>query len=144
MLDFTLHATCGHARTGTLETAHGPIRTPVFMPVGTRATVKGMRPEIVRELGADIILGNTYHLMLQPGSELIAELGGLHTFMNWPHPILTDSGGFQVMSLSGLCKISEEEVVFQSHIDGSKHHLSPERAMQIQYELDSNITMVLD
>ena len=144
MLSFTLHETDGSARRGTLKTAHGEIRTPAFMPVGTRATVKGMLPEKVYEIGADIILGNTYHLMLQPGSELIREMGGLHDFMQWPHPILTDSGGFQVMSLSGLCQLSEKEVVFKSHIDGSLHHMSPERSIQIQDELDSNITMVLD
>lgn len=144
MLNFTIHATDGHARTGLLSTAHGDVRTPAFMPVGTVGTVKGMTPEAVRELGADIILGNTYHLMLRPGAERVAEFGGLHQFMNWPHPILTDSGGFQVMSLSGLRKLTEEGVVFQSHIDGSKHQLTPERAMEIQHLLDSNITMVLD
>lgn len=143
-LDFTIHATDGNARRGTLKTAHGEIRTPAFMPVGTCATVKGMTPEAVRELGADIILGNTYHLMLRPTAERVAEHGGLHQFMNWPHPILTDSGGFQVMSLSGLRKMTEQGVTFQSHIDGSKHELTPERAMEIQHLLDSNISMVLD
>ena len=143
-LDFTIHATDGNARRGTLKTAHGEIRTPAFMPVGTCGTVKGMTPEAVRELGADIILGNTYHLMLRPTAERVAEHGGLHKFMNWPHPILTDSGGFQVMSLSGLRKMTEQGVTFQSHIDGSKHELTPERAMEIQHLLDSNISMVLD
>lgn len=134
----------GRARCGIITTAHGEIRTPAFMPVGTAGTVKGMLPESVRATGADIVLGNTYHLMLRPGADIVEKLGGLHRFMNWPHPILTDSGGFQVMSLSKLRKITEEGVTFQSHIDGSKHHLSPERAMQIQHQLDSNITMVLD
>ena len=143
-LPFSIHATCGHARCGTLKTAHGDIRTPAFMPVGTVGTVKGMMPGAVRDLGADIILGNTYHLMLRPTAERVAKFGGLHTFMNWPHPILTDSGGFQVMSLSGLRKLTEEGVTFQSHVDGSKHELTPERAMEIQYLLDSNISMVLD
>ncbi len=114
------------------------------MPVGTVGTVKGMLPEHVRELGADIILGNTYHLMLRPGEQRVAAFGGLHAFMNWPHPILTDSGGFQVMSLSGLRKLTEEGVTFQSHIDGSKHHLTPERAIEIQHLLGSDISMVLD
>ncbi len=143
-LNHTLHATDGAARCGTLSTAHGDIRTPAFMPVGTCGTVKGMTPEAVRDLGADIILGNTYHLMLRPGAERVAEQGGLHQFMNWPHPILTDSGGFQVMSLAELRKITEEGVTFQSHIDGSKHALTPERAMEIQHLLDSDISMVLD
>lgn len=134
----------GKARTGILHTAHGDIHTPVFMPVGTAATVKAMKPEDVARTGAEIILGNTYHLMLRPGAERIARLGGLHTFMNWSGPILTDSGGFQVMSLSGLRKITEQSVTFQSHIDGSKYELSPERAMEIQHLLGSTITMVLD
>lgn len=141
---FEIHARDGLARLGTLNTAHGPIRTPAFMPVGTAATVKGMTPEAVKETGADIILGNTYHLMLRPTAERIAQLGGLHTFMNWHGPILTDSGGFQVMSLSQLRKMSEKAVVFQSHLDGSKHELSPERAMEIQHLLGSDITMALD
>ncbi len=141
---FHIHARCGDARCGTIATAHGTVRTPAFMPVGTVGTVKGMMPEAVRELGADIILGNTYHLMLRPTAERVARMGGLHQFMNWPHPILTDSGGFQVMSLSGLRKLTEAGVTFQSHIDGSKHELTPERAMEIQHLLDSNISMVLD
>jgi len=132
------------SRTGILYTRHGQIRTPAFMPVGTRGTVKAMLPESVDSTGADIILGNTYHLMLQPGAERIANLGGLHKFMNWPKPILTDSGGFQVMSLSKLRKISEEGVTFSSHIDGSKHLLSPERSTEIQYQLGSTITMAFD
>lgn len=141
---FTCHATDGNARQGTITTAHGDIRTPAFMPVGTAATVKGMHPEAVRDTGADIILGNTYHLMLRPGAERIARLGGLHAFMNWHGPILTDSGGFQVMSLAELRKMSEQGVTFQSHIDGSTHELTPERSMQIQHLLGSTITMAFD
>lgn len=136
--------TDGKARTGILHTAHGTIHTPVFMPVGTAATVKAMRPEEVAATGAEILLGNTYHLMLRPTAERVAKLGGLHQFMNWHKPILTDSGGFQVMSLSGLRKITEEGVTFQSHVDGSKHHLTPERSIEIQHLLGSTITMVLD
>jgi queuine tRNA-ribosyltransferase len=141
---FTIHATSGTARTGTLATAHGDIRTPAFMPVGTAATVKAMHPEHVVATGADIILGNTYHLMLRPGAERIAKLGGLHRFMRWDKPILTDSGGFQVMSLSNLRTMSERGVTFQSHIDGSKWELTPERATEIQHLLGSDITMVFD
>ncbi len=143
-LKFDLLNCDGVARRGRINTAHGTIETPAFMPVGTAATVKGMRPESVAETGAEIILGNTYHLMLRPGAERIASLGGLHKFMNWSGPILTDSGGYQVMSLSDLRKITEQGVRFRSHIDGSYHDLSPERAVQIQHLLDSNITMVLD
>ncbi len=139
-----LSATDGAARTGILRTPRGDIRTPAFMPVGTAATVKAMLPQSVRETGADILLGNTYHLMLRPGAERIARLGGLHTFMDWQRPILTDSGGFQVMSLAGLRKITEEGVRFQSHIDGHAEFLSPERAMEIQRLLGSDIQMVLD
>jgi queuine tRNA-ribosyltransferase len=141
---FELHATGGSARTGTIHTPRGEIRTPAFMPVGTAATVKAMLPQSVRETGADILLGNTYHLMLRPGAERIARLGGLHRFMAWERPILTDSGGFQVMSLSGLRKITEEGVRFRSHIDGAEEFLSPERAMEIQRLLGSDIQMVLD
>ncbi|HEX3809417.1 MAG TPA: tRNA guanosine(34) transglycosylase Tgt [Rhizomicrobium sp.] len=141
---FEVQATDGAARTGVIHTPRGEIRTPAFMPVGTAATVKAMLPENVRETGADILLGNTYHLMLRPGAERIASLGGLHKFMNWPRPILTDSGGYQVMSLSDLRKITEEGVRFRSHIDGSEHFLSPERAMEIQRLLGSDIQMVLD
>ncbi|MFN3461006.1 MAG: tRNA guanosine(34) transglycosylase Tgt [Oceanibaculum sp.] len=141
---FQLLGTDGAARRGRVTTAHGTIETPAFMPVGTAATVKAMRPESVAETGAEILLGNTYHLMLRPGAERIAALGGLHKFMNWPKPILTDSGGFQVMSLSGLRKIEEKGVTFRSHIDGSAYFLSPERSVEIQHLLDSNITMVLD
>jgi len=141
---FTLQANDGEARTGLLETAHGPVRTPAFMPVGTAATVKGMTPDAVRETGADIILGNTYHLMLRPGAERIARLGGLHKFMNWPGPILTDSGGFQVMSLSKLRTLNENGVTFQSHIDGTSYELTPERAIEIQHLLDADITMAFD
>lgn len=141
---FKLHNTDGNARRGTLETAHGTIETPVFMPVGTAATVKAMLPESVEETGAQIILGNTYHLMLRPSAERIAKLGGLHKFMQWNKPILTDSGGFQVMSLSELREMSEEGVSFKSHLDGSKHMLSPERSMEIQHLLGSDITMIFD
>ena len=137
-------ATDGAARTGEITTARGKIRTPAFMPVGTAATVKAMYAGQVRELGADIVLGNVYHLMLRPGAERVAELGGLHKFMNWPHPILTDSGGFQVMSLAKLRKLDEKGVTFQSHIDGSKHVLTPERSMEIQALLGSDIQMQFD
>ena len=141
---FHLHATDGRARTGVIKTPRGEIRTPAFMPVGTAATVKAMLPESVRATGADILLGNTYHLMLRPTAERIARLGGLHKFMNWDRPILTDSGGFQVMSLAALRKMSEEGVKFSSHIDGSKHMLSPERSMEIQKLLGSDIVMCFD
>jgi queuine tRNA-ribosyltransferase len=141
---FKVRATCGAARTGVLTTAHGEVHTPAFMPVGTAATVKAMTPEAVRETGADIILGNTYHLMLRPGAERIGRLGGLHRFMNWPGPILTDSGGFQVMSLAALRKLDEEGVTFKSHVDGSMHRLTPERSLEIQRLLDADVTMVLD
>jgi queuine tRNA-ribosyltransferase len=141
---FAIHATDGAARTGTIQMRRGEIRTPAFMPVGTAATVKAMKPESVRATGADIILGNTYHLMLRPGAERVARLGGLHKFMNWDRPILTDSGGYQVMSLSDLRKITEEGVTFASHIDGSRHHLTPERSMEIQRLLGSDIVMAFD
>ena len=141
---FELQATDGAARTGVIHTPRGEIRTPAFMPVGTAGTVKAMLPQSVRETGADIVLGNTYHLMLRPGAERISRLGGLHKFMDWQRPILTDSGGFQVMSLSSLRKITEEGVRFQSHIDGHAEFLSPERAMEIQRLLGSDIQMVLD
>jgi queuine tRNA-ribosyltransferase len=141
---FKVHATDGKARTGVIQTTRGDIRTPAFMPVGTAATVKAMLPESVRATGADILLGNTYHLMLRPTAERIARLGGLHRFMNWDRPILTDSGGFQVMSLASLRKLTEEGVRFSSHIDGSKHMLSPERSMEIQKLLGSDIVMCFD
>ena len=144
MLQFELKKKENNARRGALHTAHGDIQTPTFMPVGTCATVKGMLPENVASTGAEIILGNTYHLMLRPTAERVARLGGLHKFMNWPKPILTDSGGFQVMSLSKIRKITEDGCTFQSHLDGSRHHLTPERSIEIQHLLDSNITMVLD
>ncbi|HEY4942126.1 MAG TPA: tRNA guanosine(34) transglycosylase Tgt [Rhizomicrobium sp.] len=143
-IGFELLHSDGAARSGVIRTPRGDIRTPAFMPLGTTATVKAMLPQSVRETGADIVLGNTYHLMLRPGAERIARLGGLHRFMDWERPILTDSGGFQVMSLSKLRKISEEGVLFQSHIDGSEQFLSPERAMEIQRLLGSDIQMVLD
>ena len=141
---FALNATDGKARTGVISTPRGDIRTPAFMPVGTAATVKAMMPESVAATGADILLGNTYHLMLRPTAERINHLGGLHQFMNWDKPILTDSGGFQVMSLSDLRKLTEEGVTFKSHIDGSKHHLTPERSMDIQKLLGSDIVMCFD
>lgn len=141
---FDLHNTDGMARTGVIHTPKGDIRTPAFMPVGTAGTVKALYPEQVRATGADIILGNTYHLMLRPGAEQVHALGGLHRFANWPHPILTDSGGFQVMSLSKLRKMTEQGVTFQSHIDGSRHLLSPERSIEIQCLLGSDIQMQLD
>jgi queuine tRNA-ribosyltransferase len=141
---FTLTATDGAARTGLIRTPRGEVRTPAFMPVGTAATVKAMLPESVRATGADILLGNTYHLMLRPGAERVARLGGLHRFMNWERPILTDSGGFQVMSLADLRKLSEDGVTFRSHVDGARHHLSPERSMEIQRLLGSDIVMCFD
>ncbi len=144
LTSFELNARDGRARTGVIRTPRGDIRTPAFMPVGTAATVKGMMPESVRETGADILLGNTYHLMLRPGAERVAKLGGLHRFMNWERPILTDSGGFQVMSLSDLRKLTEEGVTFRSHVDGSKHMLSPETSMEIQRLLGSDIVMAFD
>ncbi len=137
-------ASDGAARLGLVTTAHGQIRTPAFMPVGTQATVKTMYPDQVRALGSDILLGNTYHLMLRPGAERVAKLGGLHEFMRWPHPILTDSGGFQVMSLAKLRKLDETGVTFQSHIDGRRYHLTPERSLEIQGLLGSDIQMQLD
>ncbi len=142
--EFTVTARDGKARTGYVATPRGDIRTPAFMPVGTAGTVKAMHPEEVRALGADIVLGNVYHLMLRPGAERVARLGGLHHMMNWPHPILTDSGGFQVMSLAKLRKLTEKGVTFSSHIDGSKHELTPERSIEIQGLLGSDIQMQLD
>jgi queuine tRNA-ribosyltransferase len=141
---FTLKNTQNKARRGEVKTAHGNIQTPAFMPVGTCATVKAMKNQSVKDSGADIILGNTYHLMLRPGADLIAQLGGLHKFMNWDKPILTDSGGFQVMSLAGIRKITDEGAEFSSHIDGSKHMLTPEYSMEIQHKLGSDITMIFD
>ncbi len=141
---FTLLATDGMARRGRIGTSRGDIRTPAFMPVGTAGTVKAMYPEQVRATGADIVLGNTYHLMLRPGAERVAALGGLHRFMDWERPILTDSGGFQVMSLAKLRKLTETGVTFRSHIDGSAHELTPERSIEIQTLLDSDIVMQLD
>ncbi len=141
---FDLAASDGKARAGSIRTPRGNIRTPAFMPVGTAATVKAMMPESVAATGADILLGNTYHLMLRPGAERINRLGGLHKFMNWAGPILTDSGGFQVMSLAGLRKLTEEGVTFKSHIDGSKHQITPERSMEIQRLLGSDIVMAFD
>jgi len=141
---FTKHAQDGKARSGVIQTPRGDIRTPAFMPVGTAATVKAMMPESVASTGADILLGNTYHLMLRPTAERVAALGGLHKFMNWDKPILTDSGGFQVMSLAGLRKLTERGVTFKSHIDGSKHEITPERSMEIQELLGSDIVMCFD
>ena len=142
--DFSIHATDGRARTGAITMRRGVIRTPAFMPVGTAATVKAMKPADVAAAGADIILGNTYHLMLRPGAERVARLGGLHAFMGWDRPILTDSGGYQVMSLADLTKRSEEGVSFKSHLDGSRHLLSPERSIEIQRLLGSDIVMAFD
>jgi len=143
-LTHQVEATDGPARAGVLRTAHGDVPTPVFMPVGTAGTVKAMTADQVRATGARLILGNTYHLMLRPGADRVEALGGLHRFMDWPGPILTDSGGFQVMSLAGLRKMDEDGVTFQSHLDGSRHRLTPEIATSIQHQLDSTITMVLD
>ena len=143
-ISFEKLAQDGKARLGVIKTPRGDIRTPAFMPVGTAATVKAMLPQSVRETGADILLGNTYHLMLRPTAERIDRLGGLHKFMNWDRPILTDSGGFQVMSLSGLRKLTERGVTFKSHIDGSKHEITPERSMEIQKLLGSDIVMCFD
>lgn len=142
--DFHVSATEGHARRGTLMTAHGPIQTPVFMAVGTKATVKAMTPEELKECGTQVVLGNTYHLHLRPGEKTIATMGGLHKFMNWNGPILTDSGGFQVFSLSQLRNMSEEGVEFRSHLDGAKHFISPEKSMEIQMDLGSDIIMAFD
>lgn len=143
-LTYEVLATDGAARRGRLETAHGSVNTPAFMPVGTAGTVKAMTVEAVAATGAEILLGNTYHLMLRPGAEVVAKLGGLHRFMNWDKPILTDSGGFQVMSLSGRRKIDEDGVEFASHLDGALYNLTPERSIEIQHLLDADITMVLD
>ena len=143
-LSFDLLATDGGARRGRLATAHGTVETPTFMPVGTAGTVKAMLPQSVAETGAQIVLGNTYHLMLRPGAERVAALGGLHRFMNWPGPILTDSGGFQVMSLKDLRKLDDDGVTFRSPIDGARHRLTPERSIEIQELLDSDITMSFD
>src|SRR5229473_5934524 len=141
---FRLLATDGAARRGEIVTPHGTVATPAFMPVGTQATVKGLAPEAVRTTGADIVLANTYHLMLRPGAERIAALGGLRRFMNWPHAILTDSGGYQVMSLAARRTIAESGVTFRSHLDGSRHELTPERSIAIQHLLDADVTMALD
>src|SRR5580698_1080421 len=141
---FRLIATDSFARSGEVATAHGVVRTPAFMPVGTQAAIKGVHLSTVHAAGADVVLANTYHLMLRPGAERIAALGGLHQFMSWPHPILTDSGGFQVMSLSGLRKLDERGVTFRSHIDGITVALSPERAIEIQNLLGADIVMQLD
>ena len=141
---FALAAGHGPARAGLLQTAHGAIQTPAFMPVGTQGTVKAMTADALRAAGAEIILANAYHLMLRPGAERIAALGGLHRFMDWPGPILTDSGGFQVLSLGGLRTISEEGVVFRSHIDGTRHSLTPEHAVRVQHLLDATVSMALD
>src|SRR5580704_14978138 len=141
---FRLTAIDGAARTGEIATPHGVVRTPAFMPVGTQAAIKGVHHDDVRASGADILLANTYHLMLRPSAERVAALGGLHTFMRWPHPILTDSGGFQVMSLAALRKIAEEGVTFRSHLDGSAHALTPERSVAIQHLLGADVTMAFD
>lgn len=142
--EFKVHKTAGNARRATLMTAHGPVQTPVFMAVGTKATVKAMTPEELKECGTQVVLGNTYHLHLRPGEKTIAKMGGLHKFMNWNGPILTDSGGFQVFSLSQLRNMSEEGVEFRSHLDGAKHFISPEKSMEIQMDLGSDIIMAFD
>lgn len=144
MLNWRCRGTSGRARTGVLSTAHGEVQTPVFMPVGTAATVKGLMTAHLQEAGVSMLLGNTYHLMLRPGAPKIRDLGGLRRFMNWPGPVLTDSGGFQIFSLKGLSKVTEEGAVFRSHVDGSRHELTPERSVEIQECLDSTVTMVLD
>src|SRR5437879_2387330 len=141
---FRLLGIDGQARAGLIETPHGPVATPAFLPVGTQATVKGLAPEAVRASGADIVLANTYHLMLRPGAERIAALGGLHKFMNWPQAILTDSGGFQVMSLAELRKVEERGVTFRSHLDGAMVELTPERAIEVQILLGADIATQLD
>src|SRR5580693_4687186 len=141
---FDISATDGAARRGRVTTAHGSFETPAFAAAATAATIKAMLPDSVRATGAELALCNTYHLMLRPGAERVAALGGLHKFMNWPGPILTDSGGYQVMSLSKLREIKEDAVIFQSHIDGSKHELTPAHAIEIQYQLDADISMCLD
>ncbi|WP_413294206.1 tRNA guanosine(34) transglycosylase Tgt [Bdellovibrio sp. HCB185ZH] len=142
--EFTVHKTEGNARRATLMTAHGPVQTPVFMAVGTKATVKAMTPEELKECGTQVVLGNTYHLHLRPGEKTVKKMGGLHKFMNWHGPILTDSGGFQVFSLSKLRNMSEEGVEFRSHLDGAKHFISPEKSMEIQMDLGSDIIMAFD
>jgi queuine tRNA-ribosyltransferase len=142
--EFQIHAKDGNARRATLMTAHGPIQTPVFMVVGTKATVKAMTPEELKECGTQVVLGNTYHLHLRPGEKIISKMGGLHKFMNWSSPILTDSGGFQVFSLSQLRNMSEEGVEFRSHLDGAKYFISPEKSMEIQMDLGSDIIMAFD
>ena len=142
--DFQVSATDGQARRGVLTTPHGRVHTPCFMPVGTRGAIKGLTHRDVEDVGAEIILGNTYHLHLRPGDDLIARAGGLHAFIGWPHPILTDSGGYQVFSLADRCKVSEEGVTFRSHLDGALCALSPEKATDIQAQLGSDIAMVLD
>jgi queuine tRNA-ribosyltransferase len=144
MFEFTVLATCGRARAGTLRTPHGDLPTPVYVPVGTQATVKTMTPRDLRELGATLVLANTYHLYLRPGSELIERLGGLHQFMGWPGPLLTDSGGYQVFSLKTLRQVSDDGVTFRSHLDGSTHHFTPEKVMAIQEQLGPDIAMCLD
>ncbi|MFQ5958880.1 MAG: tRNA guanosine(34) transglycosylase Tgt, partial [Alphaproteobacteria bacterium] len=142
--EFVVEAACCAARAGTIATAHGRVRTPAFLPVGTAATVKALTPEAIAATGTEIVLANTYHLMLRPGAERIARLGGLRRFMNWPGPVLTDSGGYQVWSLARLRRVDENGVTFQSHLDGSRHALSPERAVEVQRLLGSTIAMVLD
>lgn len=144
LFDYTLEATSGHARAGSFETAHGIVRTPLFMPVGTSATVKGIRPETLHEIGAQIILANTYHLSLRPGADLVEEAGGLHSFMNYSGPILTDSGGFQVFSLADTLKLDEDGLTFKSIYDGSKIRWTPESNMEIQQKLGADIVMQLD
>src|SRR5215475_10820234 len=143
-VEMQIAATSGRARRGRLVTPHGDVETPVFMPVGTQATVKGVAQDLLEELGVQILLGNTYHLYLRPGAGEIRRLGGLHRFMSWPHAILTDSGGFQVFSLTGLRQVKEEGVTFRSHLDGSSHFLSPEKSIEVQIALGADIIMAFD
>jgi len=144
MFEFTINSSDGRARMGTFTTPHGTLQTPVFAPVGTQASVKALTPAQLTDLGAALVLSNTYHLYLRPGDDLVAEMGGLHRFMRWPKPILTDSGGFQVFSLSNTCKVDEDGVTFKSHIDGSKHHFTPEKSIRIQENLGADIIMAVD
>jgi queuine tRNA-ribosyltransferase len=144
MFTFELHAVCGSARAGVFHTPHGPLQTPVFAPVGTQATVKAVEPRELKELGASLVLSNTYHLYMRPGDELVRDMGGLHSFMAWYGPMLTDSGGFQVFSLGDLRRIDEDGVTFRSHIDGSTHRFTPEKSIQIQHHLGADIIMAFD
>src|SRR5881397_1063851 len=144
MFDFTIHASCGAARTGTLVLPHGPVETPVFMPVGTQGTVRALSPGDLKAVGSQLVLANTYHLHVRPGEGVVERLGGLHRFMAWDRPLLTDSGGFQVFSLEGFRRVDDDGVEFQSHVDGGRRHLTPERATEIQWTLGADIAMAFD